>query len=61
MNFSLLACKPLASRHHETRDDEANEWLGGEAWVAPPPFNIERFGVIDTARADDPASEWIPL
>ena len=61
MNFSLLTCNPLASRHAEIHDDEGNDWLGGEAWVTPQSFAIERFGVADVPRKEDPANDWIPL
>ncbi len=61
MNFSLFTWSPLAAQHEEARDDEANDWLGGEAWVTPQPFGIECFGVVNAARGDDPANDWIPL
>lgn len=61
MNFSLLTWNPLASRHDVVRDDEANDWLGGDGWVTPQPFNIECNGTIAATRDVDPANDWIPL
>lgn len=57
MNLSFLNWQPFASN----RDDGANDWLGGEAWVTPQPFAVERDDAIHGGRVDDPADDWVPL
>lgn len=56
MNFSLFTF-PFGAM----RDDDADEWLGGDAWVTPQPFGSDGFGVIDATRKVDPANDWVPL
>ncbi len=56
MNLFLYPSLELGARH-----DDADEWLGGEAWVTPQPFDIERFTVIQKSCGVDPANDWVPL
>ena len=61
MDFSQLTWNPLLSRHACSPDDDAGDWLGGEAWVTPQPFAAECFAAIEAPRAEDPGNDWIPL
>ncbi|OJY97088.1 MAG: hypothetical protein BGP25_12370 [Lysobacterales bacterium 63-13] len=61
MDFSQLTWNPLLSPHADNADDDAGDWLGGEAWVTPQPFAAECFAAIDAPRAEDPGNDWIPL
>lgn len=61
MNFPLLTCNPLASHHAEIRDERANDWFAGEAWVTPHPLDSKCVGVANPARGDDLGNDWIPL
>lgn len=59
MNFPFRKSIP----DNRKRGDDAvdMEWLGGEAWVTPPPVSIESFGAVNDARSEDAAPEWMPL
>ncbi|MBK6377829.1 hypothetical protein [Dokdonella sp.] len=61
MDFSQLTWNPLLSRHTCSPDDDAGDWLGGEAWVTPQPFAVECLAAFEAPRAEDPGNDWIPL
>lgn len=46
-----------------THDDyePAAEWLGGEAWVSPPPFTLEARTCVLQARDEQAATDWIAV
>ena len=61
MDFSQLTWNPLLSRHTCSPDDDAGDWLGGEAWVTPQPCAVECLAAFEAPRAEDPGNDWIPL
>lgn len=62
MNF-LFRTFTLMSGPDSRRDDSACalDWLGGEAWVTPPPVSIESFGTPRASPGEAAAPDWIPL
>lgn len=41
--------------------EPAAEWLGGEAWVSPPPFTFEASMCALEACGEQAAADWIPV
>ena len=61
MNSLRLTWNTLPPGNAGIHEHKANDWLGSEGRVTPPPLGIECFGVIDAARDDESANDWVPL
>ncbi|MGB0134557.1 hypothetical protein [Dokdonella sp.] len=47
----------LTDEHYEP----AAEWLGGDAWVSPPPFTLWAPVCAQEAHSEQAATDWIPV
>ena len=61
MSFSFLGWQPMPSSDSELDDDPCHDWLGGEAWVTPQPFDHEGSRAATRPRGEDHASDWNPM
>lgn len=61
MNLLIFNRHARSSHPAPIVDDGLNDWLGGEAWVTPQLFAIDKIAKRCIARREDPATDWIPL
>lgn len=61
MNLSFVGWRAAPSHDSEHDDDPCNDWLGGEAWVTPQPFEHEGIRATTRPRGEAYGTDWNPL